>query len=87
MTLQLYLNGNLFNEMHLPEEDFVTDDNVSWEENVRFRQVALEGHVMEMKGLFWRQMAKARWDLVFVCESKMNIELKEIVYDDTAGKY
>lgn len=83
MTLQLYLNGSLFNEMHLPEEDFNTDEDMSWEENVRFRQQALEGHVYEMKGLFWRQLARARsWDLVLNCESKIN--KRALVNDDTA---
>lgn len=84
MTLQLYLNDDLFNEMHLPEEDFITDDNVTWEENVRFRQAALEGHINQMKGLFWRQLAKAKsWDMILHCESKMNQELEnELVIEN-----
>lgn len=73
MTLQLYLNDSLFNEMHLPGEDFITDENVSWEENVRFRQSALEGYINQMKGLFWRQITKAKkWEVILHCESKSN---------------
>lgn len=77
MTLQLYLNGNLFNEMHLPAEVFA-DSDLGWKGDVGFRKVIIEGYVMEMKGLFWRQICKVKnWEIVLVCQSKINVMQEE----------
>lgn len=77
MILQLYLNGSLFNEMHLPAEDFL-DSDLGWKANVSFRKSLVEGYVMEMKGLFWRQISKSKnYEIVLVCPSKINLMQEE----------
>lgn len=76
MKLQLYLNGSLFNEQHLPYEMLLDQEsNFNWRDRVIQRQEMLEGFKEDMKGRFWVQICKAKsWQIVFVAESKMNVE-------------
>ena len=81
MKLQLYINDQLFCETILPVEDFMKMDDLSWEENVSYREEMLEGHISAMKGLYWRKIAKAlTWQIIPVADSRIN-ELEEKIYE------
>lgn len=74
MKLQLYLNGWLFNEMHLPDVwNRIDSTELSWEDDVTYRNEMLLAHVENMKGIFWNQISKAKtWKIFFVVDSRMN---------------
>lgn len=72
MKLLLYINGISFNEIKLPAEEFESDPDVSFEDNVDVKTARLQVYIDQIKTLFFRQLCKAKsYKIVLIAESKL----------------
>lgn len=77
MKLQLYINGISFNEIRLPDEEFESDPDCSFEDNVEVKTERLQVYIEQIKTIFFRQLCKAKsYEIIYVAESKLkNIQI------------
>lgn len=82
MKLLLFINGNPFNEINLPVEEFESDPDSDFETNVDIKAGRLQVYIDQVKTLFYRPLCKAsNYEIVLVVESKMN-NLKFVTEDE-----
>ena len=73
--IQLYLNGTLTYEREVAMSDYELSaiKKMSFYDRVKYREQLVNAHCEDMKGKYWRIIAKAnRYRIVAVMESKMN---------------
>jgi hypothetical protein len=82
LKLKLYIHGIFFNEIKLPAEEFESDPDCSFEDNVDIKTARLELYIDQIKTLFFRQLCKAKsYEIIYVAKSKIN-NLKIIPEDE-----
>jgi hypothetical protein len=60
VKLLLYINGISFNEIKLPEEEFESDPDCSFEDNVEIKTARLDLYIEQIKTLFFRSYARPK---------------------------
>lgn len=84
MKLLLYINGISFNEINLPDEEFESDPDCDFEDNVDLKKERLEVYIEQIKTLFFRQLCKAKnYEIILIAESKLNnLKITEDEYQE-----
>jgi hypothetical protein len=74
MTLQLYIDSELFEEWHLPKSQvFKNYSYQTYPENIDQHKRIVDQFILEKKQLFWRDLEGAKeWFFVLNVHSKIN---------------
>lgn len=74
MKLQIIINNQIHNELHLDAHDFYRKKKLSWEDNVKARLEKVETYVKFIKATYYKAIAHADTWQIYLVVKKGNIK-------------
>lgn len=73
MKLQLYINGDLFNELALPAEEFKNNMDLHFQDRAEVHKERMDVYVEYFKSMFFQKLGNAKhFEIWLVAESNTN---------------